>query len=182
MPRGDTLLHDAMVFEIGTYFHVLFQNLCERAGYLVKREVAIKNSELRILGHGDGVLSIKGHKYLLEIKTCNSRTFIGLNQPKEEHKKQITAYMKALNLRWAIVIYMDKDRQGLKEFVVQYQDSYWRKEVAPRIETYFNALRTNKLPEQEGFSPSKFPCAYCEFTRICYDPMASRKWLKGLPK
>lgn len=178
--RGDDLLHDTMIFEMGTYFHVLFQNLCERAGYLTRREIAIKNDKIKILGHGDGELLINDIRYLLEIKTCNSRTFIGLNDIKEEHKKQIAAYLKGLNLKWAIVIYFDKDRANLKEFVFQYEESYWVKEIFPRINKFFTSIKGKILPDREGSSPNAFPCSYCQFSHLCFSPVPLAKWMKAL--
>ena len=171
-PYGDQLLTQSLTFEIGTYFHVLFQNLCERAKVLVRREIAIVNPKLRILGHGDGELLIDGVRYLLEIKTSNSRTFLALTDIKHEHKMQITAYMRTLGLKWAIVIYVDKDRSTLKEYVYAYDHSFWLKTVKPRIKVYFDSLESNVPPDREGTNPNKFPCSFCNVRETCYTPKA----------
>lgn len=177
---GEDLLKEALTFEVGTYFHVLFQNLCQRAGVLVAREAPIVNPKLRIIGHADGILLIDGIKYLLEIKTINSRGFTMLTGPKYEHKLQITAYMKALGLKWAVVLYYSKDDSKVKEFVIQYDEEVYLREVAPRIETYFKSIRSRSIPDREGTSVNAFPCTFCQFKRICWDSRENDKWVKAV--
>ena len=153
MTTRDELLRSHLIFEFGTYAHVLFQNLCERAGVLTSREIAIVDPINRHLGHADGKLRISGIDYLLEIKTINSRGFSSLKEPKEAHKMQMMAYMKSLKLQWGIIIYMDKDTSRLCEFTVAYSDYYYQQKVAPRIDRYFKGLSKNWIPDREGDSP-----------------------------
>ena len=180
MRSSTDLLRSALIFEFGTYVHVLFQNLCERAGVLTERESAIVNPKLRIIGHGDGQLLIDGHKYLLEIKTVNDRGFAALQGVKDAHKQQIHAYMKALKLDAAVVVYINKNTSELREYVVNYHEAYYQEHVAKRITSYFDCVRALRLPAREGESPSRMPCSYCDFRRICFDPGASDAWVAKL--
>lgn len=175
---AEDLFKSHLVFEMGTYAHVLFQNLCERSGILEQREVAIIDPKNRILGHGDGVLKIGGRRYLLEIKTINARGFTELGAPKDAHKMQMTAYMKSLGLDAAIIIYIDKDGSRVKEFVYDYDAAYWRDVVKARISIFFDSVRDNTMPDREGSNPSKMPCNYCPFRRICFDSEELTEWLE----
>lgn len=164
-----------LTFEIGTYLHVMFQNLCQHAGVLKKREVGIKDKKLRILGHADGVVNLR-EDYLLEIKTSNSNGFIRLTQPHESHKKQVTAYMKSLSLERALIVYIDKDRSQLKEFAFPYEEKFYQAHVKDRIAYYFETVEMKTPPEREGSNPNLPPCRYCPFQEICFDTLQLKQW------
>jgi hypothetical protein len=176
---GDSLMKDHLILEGGTYAHIMFQNLCERAGYLIDRELGIRSDKLKIIGHADGRLTIERLAYLLEIKTINSRRFTLLGgKPQEGHKRQIMAYMKALQMTIAIVIYLEKDSHRTKEFVINYDEGIFRREVAPRIDYFFRSVRKNIMPLREGANPRAFPCTFCPFTRVCWDSEVTKKFLR----
>jgi hypothetical protein len=177
---GTDLLRGAVVLEFGTYVHVIVQNLCERAGILVSREVAIVDKVNRHLGHADGKIKVGGEEYLLEIKTINARGYSALRAPHEAHKKQVHAYMRSLGLKWACILYFEKDGAKFKEFVVAYSEDYYRKEVAARIDKFFKHVRAKTLPDRETPSPNRFPCTFCAHRRLCYDEPALNKWLSTL--
>lgn len=158
-----------LTFEIGTYFHVLFQNLCQRAGVLEKREFPIQDDKLKIIGHADGVLNIKGFgRAILEIKTINSRGFAALSTgPKPEHFQQANIYGNVLCIPYTIFVYFNKDSSELKEFVVQADPKQFAASKK-RMEVYKESVRTKKPPEKEGNGPSAFPCSFCEYSKVCY--------------
>jgi len=110
IPSGSDLLKSHLIYETGTYGHVLFQNLCERAGVLTAREIAIVDIVRRIIGHCDGEILIKKIKYALEIKTIGSWGWSQIdktNVPQDSHVKQVHLYMKSLGLKHAIILYLD---------------------------------------------------------------------------
>lgn len=182
-PTADELLKRHIVFEMGTYIHVLFQNLCERAGVLECREKTVNSRLHKLLGHADGILKIEGNRYLLEIKTSNSRRFTQLTkEPQHSHRKQMMAYMKALKLDWAIIVYINKDNSATKEFVIPYDEAFYQKECAKRIEEHFDNLKQSVPPKREGLHPDQMPCSFCEFSRICFDSQMEGKFLKTLCK
>ena len=176
--QGESLLKSHLTFEIGTYFHVLFGNLIEMEGSLVQREIAIQDRENRILGHMDGLLWIKGDYFALEMKTINSRQFTSLKAPHEGHVQQFTAYMKSRGLKKGVIIYFDKDRSQVKEFQVKFSEKFWLEKVKARIDLYFRSVKRKSLPEREGTTPYKFPCMFCQFSRVCFDTRELAKWTK----
>lgn len=181
-PSGDDVLKWHITFEFGTYAHVMFQNLCEQAGVLERREIGIKDAKRKILGHADGIVKIDGKRYLLEIKTSNSRNFISLTAIKEAHKRQVHAYMKSLGLTACVVIYLNKDTSQTKEFVVQFDQAYYDEFVEKRIGIYFKSVKTKTPPPREGSNPSLMPCSYCEFQQVCYDTSKSATFLNSIKK
>lgn len=177
----ESLFRMHMIFETGTYVGVVFQNLCARAGVLLQREVPIQSKALRIIGHADGLLRIDGVKYVLEIKTCNTRIMAKVKkagEPLLSHKRQLMAYMEVLGVKWGIVIYLGKDRHDALEYVVQYDKSFAYTEVTRRIKTYFRSLENNVVPVREGLSPSSDVCKWCAFKRVCFDSRSLAHFVK----
>lgn len=159
-----------LIFEMGTYTHVFFQNLCARAGILIKREAPILDKKLGVVGHGDGILKLDNKRILLEIKTANGRNFAMLgDSPKLDHKQQATIYMKALKLKHASIIYINKDRQEAKEYFIDYDESFWLNSCLPRIGDYQNCVTDNDIPEREGNNVKGMPCLFCEYTDLCFN-------------
>lgn len=171
-------LKSYLIFEVGTYFHVLFQNLLEQAGILVRREITIVDMENRILGHCDAVVKIGGLTYAVEIKTINSRQFTMLNQPKHAHLQQAHCYMKSLGLTRCIFLYYDKDRSMLKEFIVQFDPVFYKQHVSSRIKKVIESVETRKQPERETEGANQPPCIFCDFASLCYSEEANRKFAK----
>lgn len=177
---SDDIFRTHMIFETGTYVGVLFANLCARAGVLVQREVAIQDPVRKILGHVDIEVKVDGQKYPVEVKTINSRQFTMLTQPHESHKRQLHAYMKSRGYKWGIVIYLEKDRHQAKEFLVEFDEKFYRQFVAERIEKHFTGLRRNILPDREGAGPNEFPCRFCAFTTVCFGSTNLAAWMRKL--
>ena len=178
--------HDALrthfIFEVGTVFHIIFQNLCQRAGVLVKREVAILDTKLRVEGNADGILQIDGKRYLLEIKTINGREFSLLAATKDAHKRQLTLYMKSTGLPECVVIYFDKDRAELKEFLVKFDPVFYEEYCAKRVRAHHHNVATKTMPERESEGPTKPPCRFCSFQILCWSTDALKKFSADLAK
>lgn len=179
---SDDLFKELMIFETGTYVGVVFQNLCERAGYLIRREVPIVDRKRKILGHADGELKIDGIKYVLEIKTINSRGFTMLQTANPSHVKQAHAYMRCLKRKWAIIVYLEKDRHAVKEFVIPYSHEYYLEHVRKRIRKHFRNIKRSYPPEKEYTNPNTFPCRFCAHKFLCYDTAANQRLLVSLRK
>lgn len=167
---SEDVLKTYVIFELGTYVHVLFQNLCERAGFLKAREVPIVDKRLKIIGHADGILELDGEKVLLEIKTINSRGFTLLGQaPDLSHKKQAMTYMKALGLPKAAIVYINKDRNEVREYCVEFDDEFWKKQCQPRITKFLSCVAKNEIPDREGTQKDAMPCRFCAYAGTCFD-------------
>jgi len=175
---AESLLRMYLIFDIGTYLHVVAQNLCQSAGIMQfkDREILLKSDKIGVIGHEDGEVVINGKRYTLEIKTINSRGFTGLKVAKHEHRLQASVYMKVRGTDGAIIFYINKDTCELKEFLVE-PDEMFEEEAKPRIETFFAAYKKKKPPPREGNSPASMPCKWCAYQRVCFDSKESDAFL-----
>jgi hypothetical protein len=178
---GDDLLKSHLIFEIGTYGHILFQNLCERAGVLVQRELGVLDHLLKVIGHCDGKLKIRNDTFALEFKTINARGFAKLGStPKDDHVWQVHIYMALLKLNAALIVYWNKDTSELREFRVPFDTALWEKKLKPRIKAHHEAVRTRTMPDREGTGPESFPCRYCAYNRVCFETFEQDRFLKTI--
>lgn len=179
---GDELLRTHLIFEIGTYAHVMIQNLCDRAGVLEEREVQVVDHVNRIVGHCDARLNLpKDGRFVFEFKTINARGFAKLTAAKIEHIWQAMIYCKLLKLPGAIVLYFNKDTQEMKEFRVAFNEAMWVKTILPRIVAHARAVKLKSMPLRiPEANPHKFPCSYCMHQRVCFDSGGQAKFLKSV--
>jgi len=175
---GAELTRMHFTFEVGTYFHVLFQNLCSRAGLLLRREVQVRDDENKIIGHCDGVLRLpKAGNPLLEIKTISPNQFPGLKAPKPEHIEQAQLYMHALKKRAVVFVYYNKGSSELKEYTVAYSAALVKVLIA-RINDQRSNIASKVLPSRDGRTPYHMQCKYCSFSPLCFSSSKLEKFLK----
>lgn len=112
-------------------------------------EIGVDDEDLKVHGKTDGVIMLKQGKYVFEFKTINSRSFSTLAEPMDMHKEQAMIYIDTLErksqerekellklqrdgfdvsellevarakFKGAVILYMNKDTQKFKEFIVQ---------------------------------------------------------------
>jgi CRISPR/Cas system-associated exonuclease Cas4 (RecB family) len=176
----DDLLRVHLIFETGTYVGVMFQNLCARAGLLTRREIPIVSRKYRILGHEDGEVKLDGELMGLEIKTINARQFAEVKKreaPKETHVLQLNTYMKCVQQKRGIIVYLEKDRHQALEYVIEFDQRLFDKSQRA-IDLFFHQVRQRKLPEQEGATPNEFPCTWCDYSHVCFGTRELKQFLK----
>lgn len=140
-------------------------------------EMFVSDDDLKYCGHCDGiVLSRAGHKFVFEFKTISKSQFPGLRAAKHEHVVQCHAYMHALKLRKAVVLYLDKGSQAdwkkmpdgswispnphLKAFLIEFDQKLWDT-MSRRIREYHQAAEVaSRLPVIEAADINKF-------SRVC---------------
>ena len=142
-------------------------------------EVPLRNDELGIAGHADGVIETKGKKRIVELKTIKNRTkrthpdsvcFEDLNSPKDSHLWQVSMYEWLKGLKYGVVWYRGKNNQQDKEFKTRLIEEL---HVTPQIE---KVKKLNKHLEEKTLPPrpkqatgksSRF-CKWCGYKKICY--------------
>jgi hypothetical protein len=96
-------------------------------------EPAVHNLNYNIGGHIDGLVSINGTFYVLDIKTIKLDNFNKLREPSRRYVNQLSIYMSGdfLNItnikevpKKAIILYICKDNSQEKEFVFSYKQDY----------------------------------------------------------
>jgi len=104
--------------------------------------------------------------FVLDIKSMNSMIFRNLTQPKEENIDQLQLYLHYFKVPKGILLYVDKDRLELKDFVVGYN----RKRALGLIESLTEIKKkidSEVIPARIPDYPENWQCRYCQFKEIC---------------
>ncbi|MEK7658745.1 MAG: PD-(D/E)XK nuclease family protein [Patescibacteria group bacterium] len=153
------------IFEHGEHIHRNIFNVLYRLRIGVTTEISIPSQEI-ISGRADAILCINNENYVLDIKSMNSMIFRNLNQPKEENIYQIQLYLHYFNIKKGILLYIDKDQQNIKEFVVDY-DAELVKSLLDKFYSLKTKVEENIVPERMQDYPKNWQCQYCQFKDIC---------------
>jgi len=156
-----------MMFDHGDHIHQLIMKplFGIRGIQVVAAEVNIPPQEL-ISGRADAILSDSKDLYVLDIKSINGLIFKSLAEPKEEHINQIQLYLHFFKQKKGILLYVNKDTQELKEFLINYKP-----EIAQSLLNELKDLKTkidkNIVPDRIPSWPDNWQCQYCQFREIC---------------
>jgi len=156
-----------MIFDHGDHIHQLIMKplFGVRGVHVVAAEINIPPQEL-ISGRADAILSDGKELYVLDIKSINSQIFKNLNTPKEEHINQIQLYLHFFKQKKGILLYVNKDTQGLKEFFVDY-DSKIAEGLLNELICLKVKIDGNVIPSRIPNWPGDWQCQYCQFKEIC---------------
>lgn len=153
------------IYERGEYFHRNIFNILYRLKIGVTTEVSIPAREL-ISGRADAIICLNNENYVLDIKSMNSMVFKNLTQPKPENIYQLQLYLHYFNIKKGILFYIDKDRQEIKEFIINYDPSLAR--------SLLNGFANLKTKVESNIVPVRLPdysqnwqCQYCQFKEVC---------------
>lgn len=163
-PKKELEARVLRVFEHGDSTHERIMRVLYSLGLVVAREVEIPNEEV-IHGRCDGIISIKGKEYIIEIKTIRDFKFAKLVEPETAHRRQINLYMHYFRKPQGIVLYESKDTQNLKEFIVEY-DLKLCKEILQRFEELKYQIENDILP-QKPLDLESWQCDYCDYKEEC---------------
>ena len=160
-------LRKHLIFSMGDSVHLRWQTILTLVGVLEKAEVPVENKKYDLIGHCDGILNINGERMALEIKSINSMGFSRLTEPKEDHVRQVSIYMDCLGLEKGIILYENKDRHEVKEYVIKKSKKVVReyKQVIDRVKI---AINENVPPKKESPTPNSTACRWCNYTHICH--------------
>ena len=154
------------VFEQGDLFHRhLFSVLYRIRGISVITEIQVPAQEI-ISGRADAIITCNGENYILDIKSMNSMIFKNLNAPKEENVYQIQLYLHFFRIQKGILLYIDKDRQDMKEFFIEYDKALCEKLLGGFYELK-SKIETKTLPARLEDYPKNWQCQYCQYKEVC---------------
>lgn len=141
----------------------------------------------------DGILSINGKKYILEIKTTYGAgaKFIEKNGEKPEHKEQLYMYMNFEKINNGILLYICKDTGFMIEFVYENVKlgNGWFGEKIKHLKELKQKIENKKIPDKDfqiqlkkigdGLSwdfqkdsvkyKSDWHCSYCQHKDLCWE-------------
>lgn len=167
VPREEMEARVLRMFDHGDYIHQLIMKplLSIREIHVVASEVDIPPREL-IRGRADAIISDGKEQYVLDIKSINSMIFKNLENPKEENINQIQLYLHFFKIRKGILLYVSKDTQDLKEFLVNY-DSNLSQNLLNDLVQLKSKIDSNTIPVRLASWPKNWQCQYCQFKEIC---------------
>jgi len=166
-PREEMDARILRLFDHGDSIHRLIMKplLSMKEVHVVASEVDIPPQEL-IRGRADAIISDGKDLYVLDIKSMNSMVFKNLNRAKEEHIDQLQLYLHYLDPKKGILLYVNKDTQELKEFVIKYSSPKARSLIKPLTELK-TKIDSNIIPSRISSWPDNWQCRYCPFKEIC---------------
>ncbi len=155
------------LFDHGDHIHQLIMKplLSIREVHVVASEVNIPPQKL-ISGRADAIVSDGKNLYVLDIKSMNSMIFRNLEAPKEENIDQIQLYLHYFRIPKGILLYVNKDNQELKEFVIEY-DKKRALDLLGQLAETKNKIDSDIIPERIPDYPENWQCRYCQFKEIC---------------
>jgi len=164
-PRKDLDARLLRIFERGEHIHRNIFNILYRLKIGVTTEVPIPLQEM-IGGRADAILSINNENYVLDIKSMNSMVFRNLSEPKEENVYQLQLYLHYFNIKKGILLYIDKDQQEIKEFIINYDEKLVQS-LLKNFAELKEKIESDTLPEKLPTYPQNWQCQYCQFKEIC---------------
>jgi len=167
VPREVIEANVLRMFDHGDYIHQMIMKplLGIRDIHVVASEINIPTQEI-ISGRADAIISSGKEIFVLDIKSMNSMIFKNLTEPKQENLDQIQLYLHYFKIPKGILLYVNKDNQHLKEFIVQYDkkraDSLIKGLVDLKVK-----IDKDIVPDRVGGYPRDWQCRYCQFKDIC---------------
>lgn len=167
VPRKEMEPNILRLFDHGDHIHQLIMKplLSTREIHVVASEVNIPPQEI-ISGRADAIISDGANLYVVDIKSMNSMVFRNLNEAKEENIDQIQLYLHYFKVPKGILLYVNKDNQTLKEFVVEY-DKKRCLDLLGKLIKIKKKIDLNIVPDRLAVYPGNWQCQYCQFKQIC---------------
>ncbi len=153
------------IFERGEYLHRNIFNILYRLKIGVTTEVSIPAQEI-IAGRADAIISINKENYVLDIKSMNSMVFRNLTEPKKENVYQLQLYLHYFNIKKGILFYIDKDKQNIKEFLINYDPNLVQSLLKDFTDLKIK-IDKNIVPSRIPDYPNNWQCQYCQFKEVC---------------
>ncbi len=153
------------LFDHGHYIHQLIVKALSGQNVLRGDEVNIPANNL-VSGRADALIQVEGRDYVVDIKSISSNGFRVLNKPSEEYIYQLQLYLHFFQISQGILLYVNKDTQDLKEFVLDYDQQlcHW---LMDGLEELGAKIESNLVPVRLGDWPSNNQCRYCPYKEVC---------------
>lgn len=161
VPIRNNTVDQQVIFQMGHATHWWVQNMFRSFAEDFKDEVSAKNEELSIGGSCDGVFYARG--WILEIKSIGNDGFTSLVRPLPDHVEQIHAYMVALKIPRAQILYVNRNNGARQRFRVFFSEDIWKKVLAD-IDEVEKAIQAGEPPERKV---DYLMCRSCKFAYVC---------------
>jgi CRISPR/Cas system-associated exonuclease Cas4 (RecB family) len=153
------------LFDHGNYIHELIVKALSGQNVLRGDEVNIPANNL-ISGRADALIQINGQDYIVDVKSINSISFRTLTEPSEEYIYQLQLYLHFFEIKQGFLLYVNKDTQDLKEFLIEYDQDLCNK-LLDSLEELGKKIENNQVPIRLNDWPSNGQCRYCPYKEVC---------------
>ncbi len=118
----------------------------------------------------DGAFRFMSKDILFEFKTIKHEDFEYLIEPSLDYRKQGAMYSTCMGINLVMFVYIDKDTQEMKAYLVEYtkEQQEW---VVSRMTTLEGYIERNELPPKEVSKD----CNYCAFKYYCDNELKEHK-------
>ncbi len=123
-----------------------------------------------VRGHCDGIVVVEGKQHVVEMKTHNNKSFIGLQRSqsvkvsKHIHYCQMQRYMHASGIKNALYLAVSKDNDSLYAEFIKYDVDT----VQELLERETELLSTTSPPKPFVDDPGYWLCGFCIFKGTCF--------------
>lgn len=114
----------------------------------------------------DGIIKIGEVFYILEIKTCDDRTFNELTDVKLIHKDQANAYSTMLGISNVLFMYQSRLTGEIKVFEYTVS-SLQQQEVLDSMKEIQELAAANIAPDKLDTAWGDYVCRNCEYSKKC---------------
>lgn len=153
------------LFDHGNYIHELIIKALSGQKVLRGDEVNIPANNL-VSGRADALIQVAGEDYVVDIKSINSMGFRVLAEPSLEYVYQIQLYLHFFQINQGVLLYVNKDTQDLKEFLIDYDEELCHR-LLDGLELLGQKIAANRVPVRSGDWPSNGQCRYCPYKEVC---------------
>lgn len=158
------------IFDVGTWYHLYFQNLLYAIDVLEQAEVPVISKEKFINGKADGVIkeTVFGERVVLEIKSMNNANYNrAVFQPFKKHEAQASIYAKELGINKVLYLYINKDTSDIKEFLRPLdEDSLSKSEK--KMQSIIKHVEEKTLPVRSCKDKFSEQALACPFRALCF--------------
>jgi CRISPR/Cas system-associated exonuclease Cas4 (RecB family) len=165
VPREKMTADVLRMLDHGDYIQMQIISTLFSLGLVRASEINIPPQEI-ISGRADAIISLNNDLYVVDFKSMNSMIFKGLQEPKEENVNQLQLYLHYFKIPKGILLYVNKDRLELKEFLVKYNPALVQK-LLKDLADLKTKIDKNIIPLRLPDYPENWQCRYCQFREIC---------------
>jgi len=165
VPREKMSADVLRMLDHGDYIQMQILSTLFSLGIVRASEINIPPQEI-ISGRADAIINLNNDLYVVDFKSMNSMVFKSLERPKEENVNQLQLYLHYFKIPKGILLYINKDRLELKEFLVKY-DPILVQKLLKELADLKTKIDKNIIPSRLPDYPENWQCQYCQFKEIC---------------
>ena len=173
--KGELQARTLRIFAIGHLFEEVFYKEAREIGckiYGDQQDLVLLNGKLS--GHCDGIIEgipeSPKTPHVLELKSLNNKSFNetkkkGVKESKPLYYAQVQQYMKALKLKRAMFVAINKDTCEYYMERIHYDGAYTKELLNKKLDVFESEMLLPRISDKKNF----YKCGWCTYKDICHD-------------